>query len=94
MAMPRSHLVRPAGALARRDESTQAPRGGQAPSSPRFTADGAVLALAAAGFAVMCGGVVLLTQTAPATMKADIPSHSGGGGQHGAANSQDQPARN
>jgi drug/metabolite transporter (DMT)-like permease len=36
-----------------------------------FTADGAVLALAAAGFAVMCSGVVLLTQTAPATMQAD-----------------------
>jgi drug/metabolite transporter (DMT)-like permease len=36
-----------------------------------FTADGAVLAIAAIGFAVMCGGVVLLTQTAPATMQAD-----------------------
>jgi drug/metabolite transporter (DMT)-like permease len=36
-----------------------------------FTADGAVLAIAAIGFAVMCAGVVLLTQTAPATMEAD-----------------------
>jgi len=36
-----------------------------------FTSDGAVLALAAAGFAVMCAGVVVLTQTTPATMKAD-----------------------
>jgi drug/metabolite transporter (DMT)-like permease len=36
-----------------------------------FTADGAVLAIAAIGFAVMCVGVVLLTQTAPATMQAD-----------------------
>jgi drug/metabolite transporter (DMT)-like permease len=36
-----------------------------------FTADGAVLAIAAVGFAVMCAGVVLLTQTAPATMQAD-----------------------
>ena len=43
-----------------------------------FTSDGAVLALAAAGFAVMCAGVVALTQTAPATMKADMP-----GDQHG-----------
>ena len=41
--------------------------------SEHFTADGAVLALAAAGFAVMCAGVVALTQTAPATMKADLP---------------------
>jgi drug/metabolite transporter (DMT)-like permease len=37
----------------------------------KFTADGAVLAIAAIGFAVMCAGVVLLTQTAPATMQAD-----------------------
>lgn len=36
-----------------------------------FTADGAALAIAAIGFAVMCAGVVLLTQTAPATMQAD-----------------------
>jgi drug/metabolite transporter (DMT)-like permease len=35
-----------------------------------FTSSGAVLALAAIGFAVMCAGVVLLTQTAPATMEA------------------------
>jgi len=47
--------------------------------SERFTSDGAVLALAAAGFAVMCAGVVVLTQTAPATMTADIPGdeHAG-----------------
>jgi drug/metabolite transporter (DMT)-like permease len=45
--------------------------------SEHFTSDGAVLALAAAGFAVMCAGVVVLTQTSPATMKADdsdVPS--------------------
>ena len=36
-----------------------------------FAADGAALAIAAIGFAVMCAGVVLLTQTAPATMQAD-----------------------
>ena len=35
-----------------------------------FTSSAAVLALAAAAFAVMCAGVVLLTQTAPATMNA------------------------
>jgi len=35
-----------------------------------FTSDAAVLALASAGFAVMCVGVVVLTQTAPATMEA------------------------
>ena len=37
----------------------------------RFTSDAAVLAGAAVAFAVMCGAVVLLTQTSPATMKAD-----------------------
>jgi hypothetical protein len=36
-----------------------------------FTSSAAVLALAAAAFAVMCTGVVLLTQTAPATMNAE-----------------------
>jgi drug/metabolite transporter (DMT)-like permease len=36
-----------------------------------FAADGAAVAIAAIGFAVMCAGVVLLTQTAPATMQAD-----------------------
>jgi drug/metabolite transporter (DMT)-like permease len=35
-----------------------------------FTSDDAVLALAAAAFAAMCVGVVILTQTAPATMQA------------------------
>jgi drug/metabolite transporter (DMT)-like permease len=35
-----------------------------------FTPNAAVMAIAAAAFAVMCAGVVLLTQTAPATMKA------------------------
>jgi hypothetical protein len=44
-----------------------------------FTSDGAVLALAAAGFAVMCAGVVVLTQTTPATMKADMTSDKQGG---------------
>ena len=38
----------------------------------QFTSNAAVLAVAAIAFAVMCVGVVLLTQTAPATMKADI----------------------
>ena len=42
-----------------------------------FTSDAAVLALAAAGFAVMCAGVVALTQTAPATMEADIDPVAG-----------------
>jgi hypothetical protein len=46
-----------------------------------FTSDAAVLAVAAVAFAVMCAGVVLLTQTAPATMKADIPADKGGDGQ-------------
>jgi len=58
-----------------------------------FTASRAVLAVAAAAFAVMCGGVVLLTQTAPATMKADIPHGEEGGGQHGTASSQSQATR-
>jgi len=57
-----------------------------------FTADAAVLAWAAAGFAVMCGGVVVLTQTAPATMNADLPDGKGAGGEHGAASSQIRPA--
>ena len=39
----------------------------------RFTSGPAVLSLAAAGFAVMCASVVVLTQTAPATMEADAP---------------------
>jgi hypothetical protein len=47
----------------------------------RFTADAAVLAVAAVAFAVMCAGVVLLTQTAPATMKADHHTDTGGDGQ-------------
>ena len=59
----------------------------------RFTSDAGVLAVAAVAFAVMCAGVVLLTQTAPATMKADIPNDTGGGGQHGAASTQGRPAR-
>ena len=57
-----------------------------------FTASGAVLAVAAAAFAVMCGGVVLLTQTAPATMKTDIPHGEEGGG-HGTASNQSQATR-
>ena len=47
----------------------------------RFTSDAAVLAVAAVAFAVMCAGVVLLTQTAPATMKADIQTGKEGNGQ-------------
>jgi len=57
----------------------------------RFTANGAVLALAAGGFAVMCGGVVVLTQTAPATMKADAPDDSEGTGPHGPAGRESRP---
>ena len=37
----------------------------------RFIPNAAILAVAAIAFAVMCAGVVLLTQTAPATMEAD-----------------------
>jgi drug/metabolite transporter (DMT)-like permease len=37
----------------------------------RFTSDASVLVVAAVAFAVMCVGVVLLTQTTPVTMKAD-----------------------
>ena len=58
-----------------------------------FTADGAVLALAAAGFAVMCAAVVVLTQTAPATMKADMPSDTQGGERHDAAGSGGREAQ-
>jgi drug/metabolite transporter (DMT)-like permease len=36
----------------------------------RFTSNTAVLAVAAVAFAAMCAGVVVLTQTAPATMEA------------------------
>jgi drug/metabolite transporter (DMT)-like permease len=46
-----------------------------------FTSDAAVLAVAAVAFTVMCAGVVVLTQTAPATMKADIPADKAGDGQ-------------
>jgi drug/metabolite transporter (DMT)-like permease len=56
-----------------------------------FTDNNAALAVAAAGFAVMCGGVVLLTQTAPATMSADIPDGAERRGQHGAAVRQGKP---
>jgi drug/metabolite transporter (DMT)-like permease len=38
-----------------------------------FTSDAAVLAVAAIAFAAMCAGVVVLTQTAPATMQAEAP---------------------
>ena len=37
----------------------------------RFKPDAAILAVAVIAFAVMCAGVVFLTQTAPATMKPD-----------------------
>jgi hypothetical protein len=57
----------------------------------RFTANGAVLAVAAGAFAVMCGGVVVLTQTAPATMKADAPHGDEGDGQHGRASRESRP---
>ena len=38
-----------------------------------FIPNAVVLAIAATAFAVMCVGVVLVTQTAPATMDADTP---------------------
>ena len=56
-----------------------------------FTSDAAVLAIAAAAFAVMCAGVILLTQTTPATMKADVPAGKEASGQHGPAG-QSRPA--
>jgi drug/metabolite transporter (DMT)-like permease len=43
-----------------------------------FTSDAAVLAVAAVAFFVMCGGIVLLTQTSPATMKADLDTDRAG----------------
>jgi hypothetical protein len=52
-----------------------------------------VLAVAAVAFAVMCAAVVLLTQTAPATMKADTGTDKEGSEHHGAAGSSDQQAR-
>jgi len=39
-----------------------------------FTSNAAVLAMGALAFAVMCGALVLLTQTTPATMTADTPT--------------------
>lgn len=42
-----------------------------------FASDPAVLAAAAAGFAVMSGAVVVLTQTTPATMKSDTSGQNG-----------------
>jgi drug/metabolite transporter (DMT)-like permease len=57
----------------------------------RFTANGAVLAVAAGAFAVMCGGVVVLTQTAPATMKADTPDDKEGTGPDGPASRKSRP---
>jgi drug/metabolite transporter (DMT)-like permease len=57
-----------------------------------FTDNTYALAVAAAGFAVMCVGVVLLTQTAPATMTADIPDDKEGEGQRGTAGSEGRPA--
>jgi drug/metabolite transporter (DMT)-like permease len=58
-----------------------------------FTSDVTVLALAAAGFAVMCAGVVVLTETAPATMKADMPSDKQGSKQHDATGSSGRNAQ-
>jgi drug/metabolite transporter (DMT)-like permease len=49
-----------------------------------FAPNAATLAAAAAGFAVMCAGVILLTQTAPATMNADTVT-TGGDERHNAA---------
>jgi drug/metabolite transporter (DMT)-like permease len=55
-----------------------------------FTDNTAALAVAAAGFAVMCAGIVVLTQTAPATMAADIPDGQEGG-QHGTVSGPARP---
>ena len=57
-----------------------------------FTSNAAVLAVAAIAFAVMGAGVVLLTQTAPATMKADISNDNQGDEQHDAAGSRGRRA--
>ncbi len=57
-----------------------------------FTSNGAVLAIAAVAFVVMCAGVVLLTQTAPATMKADIDDDNEGDEQHDGAGSRGRQA--
>jgi drug/metabolite transporter (DMT)-like permease len=57
-----------------------------------FTASATVLAVAAAAFAMMCAGVVVLTQTAPATMKADIPDAKEAARRHSAASSESRPA--
>ena len=59
--------------------------------SEHFTDNTAALAVAAAGFAVMCAGVVLLTQTAPATMATDIPDGQEDG-QRGTASGPARPA--
>ncbi|MBV9092532.1 MAG: DMT family transporter [Streptosporangiaceae bacterium] len=58
-----------------------------------FTSDAAVLAVAALGFAAMCVGVVVLTQTTPATMEAD--SHDGrtDDGRRNAASGPERPVR-
>jgi len=58
----------------------------------RFTSNGAVLALAAVAFAAMCAGVVVLTQTAPATMQADIGNDEGRG-MHGEAGRSPRQSR-
>ena len=58
----------------------------------QFTSNAAVLAVAAIAFAVMGAGVVLLTQTAPATMKADIGNDNKGDEQHDAAGSRGRRA--
>ena len=57
-----------------------------------FTDDTAALAAAAAAFAVMCASVVLLTQTAPATMNADLPDDTDSNGGQGAAGSERRSA--
>jgi len=53
-----------------------------------FTLDGLRLALGSVAFAVMCGSVVVLTRTAPATMSAD----SAGSGQPGEVGGQQRAA--
>jgi drug/metabolite transporter (DMT)-like permease len=58
----------------------------------RFASNAAMLAAAAAGFAVMCAGVVLLTQTAPATMNADTGNGQGDDEQHDAAGGRSRKA--
>jgi drug/metabolite transporter (DMT)-like permease len=58
-----------------------------------FTSDAVGLTAAAVAFAVMCAGLVALTQTAPSTMNADLPDDHQGG-QRGTESSAENSAEN